>query len=107
MHKLLLLGLSALLFCTIAHGIVCNVCSGGNGKLCYSKVELCKTDTGKCYTYASYLDKELYYVSYDCLHHDYLIWYCNKTEKDERYTHVATCCETDKCNGEIPRLPWS
>ncbi|KAJ7317319.1 hypothetical protein JRQ81_003481 [Phrynocephalus forsythii] len=88
-----------------AHGIVCRVCNSGNGKVCYSKEEFCKTDSGKCYTYAAYLDNELYYVSYNCIRtNEYWEWYCNKTEKDGRYTHVQTCCETDKCNGEIPPL---
>ncbi|KAJ6609610.1 hypothetical protein lerEdw1_015238 [Lerista edwardsae] len=84
---------------------MCKVCEAGNAKGCYSKVEFCKTEYGKCYTYAGYVDHELYFLSYDCVYGRYWSWYCNKTEKDERYTHVQTCCETEKCNGEIPLLP--
>ncbi|XP_042311046.1 ly-6/neurotoxin-like protein 1 isoform X2 [Sceloporus undulatus] len=105
MNKILLLGFSALFCWSVAQGIVCKFCRYGNGKGCFSSVDVCKTEFGICNTVASYLGDELYYMSYGCLDHEFASWYCNTTDKDGKYTHIETCCETDKCNGKIPPLP--
>ncbi|KAF7235318.1 Protein RETICULATA-RELATED 4, chloroplastic [Varanus komodoensis] len=48
---------------------------------------------------------EPYFMSYNCLDSAFERWYCNTTEKNGQYTHIETCCTTEKCNGEIPPLP--
>ncbi|CAI5768036.1 ly-6/neurotoxin-like neurotoxin 1 isoform X2 [Podarcis lilfordi] len=91
-------------FSTSAQGLVCKLCHSGNGKACYSTEETCKTRFGKCYTYTSYLDDELYFMSYGCVSDEY--WeYCNAVQKDGKYTHIDSCCDTDKCNGKALPLP--
>ncbi|XP_003228199.1 uncharacterized protein LOC100553738 isoform X2 [Anolis carolinensis] len=107
MNKILLLGFSALFCWTVAQGIMCKVCLAGNEKGCYSPVGVCKSDVGRCYTYAAYFGDEPYFLTYDCVNDNYWSFYCNNTEKDGKYTHIEVCCSKEKCNGELPPLPRS
>ncbi|ETE60806.1 Ly-6/neurotoxin-like protein 1, partial [Ophiophagus hannah] len=105
MNVIFLLWFPALLFGSTAQGIICRVCDSGNGKGCYEKEETCKTYSGQCYSYASYVDGNLYFLRYTCVYSRFGNWFCNRTTKADPYVRVSSCCTTDKCNGEAPPFP--
>ncbi|XP_024061873.2 lymphocyte antigen 6 complex locus protein G6c [Terrapene carolina triunguis] len=103
MSKVLLLGLSLLLCCALAHGLICRVCEFQVGKLCFHSRSPCKAQGQQvCETTKAYIGKVPLFSKYGCSRTRET---CNMTEQKDAVFEVSynrTCCETDLCNAAGP-----
>ncbi|XP_060094206.1 lymphocyte antigen 6 complex locus protein G6c-like [Heteronotia binoei] len=109
MNRFLLLGFAALLFCTVAQGLICKVCKFKVGYLCFSSDDPCVAEEGQhCETTRVYSGKLMLFTRHGCNKHKEL---CNLTEQRDNVFDMSynrTCCNYDLCNGGIvsgPSLP--
>uniref|UniRef100_A0A6J0SAH4 Lymphocyte antigen 6 complex locus protein G6c n=1 Tax=Pogona vitticeps TaxID=103695 RepID=A0A6J0SAH4_9SAUR len=108
--KCLFLGLSLLLFCSVAQGLVCKVCKFKVGTLCFKSDDPCRAKEGQyCETTKVYTGHIMLFTKHGCSKHAEL---CNKTEQRDNVfdmNYNRTCCNYDLCNGGIvsnPSLPF-
>ncbi|XP_026546050.1 lymphocyte antigen 6 complex locus protein G6c-like [Notechis scutatus] len=106
MNKYLLLGFSVLIFCTVAQGLICNVCKFKVGRVCIRSDDPCRTNEGQqCETTKVYTGRLELFTKHDCSKMTEL---CNRTEqRDDVFdmTYNRTCCTTDLCNGGMISQP--
>ncbi|XP_039211305.1 lymphocyte antigen 6 complex locus protein G6c-like [Crotalus tigris] len=99
MKNFVLLVFSVLLFCTVAQGLVCNVCDVKLGYWCVISGEPCRPEEGQlCEVTEVYLAGFQFFKKYGCGEHREL---CGKSEERDtpfKRTYKRTCCDTDLCN---------
>ncbi|XP_075774409.1 lymphocyte antigen 6 complex locus protein G6c [Pelodiscus sinensis] len=99
MHHVVFLGLTLLLLCSQAAGLMCRVCKFQVGVLCFHPKDPCEADFGQsCETTKAYIGKVPLFSKYGC---NKRTKSCNVTEvKDDVFdvSYNRTCCETNLCN---------